>query len=211
MNGQRPESNSFFVDGISADSNGGVISGHSRAVSTGSAAGATALGTTQSLVSVEALQEFRVLTSSYSAEYGRTPGGQFTFLTRSGTNTPHGSLFYNFRSNVFDAIDWFAGHGTPGFISPARDLVKTTLGAHSGRQLSCPAATTAGTRPFSSSSYEGLYLPQPTPTIRPSLRHHQPTYTNRLPCPVTGPGMFPWGRHSYEDILGNPSGLGRTS
>ena len=102
VNGQRPESNSFFVDGISADSNGGVISGRSRTFSTGSAAGATALGTTQSLVSVEALQEFRVLTSSYSAEYGRTPGGQFTFLTRSGTNVPHGSLFYNFRSNTFD-------------------------------------------------------------------------------------------------------------
>ncbi len=64
VNGQPPEANSFFVDGISADSTAGVISGNSRTVNTGSAAGATALGTTQSLVSIEALQEFRVLSSS---------------------------------------------------------------------------------------------------------------------------------------------------
>ena len=150
VNGQRPESNSFFVDGIAADSNGGVTSGHSRTVSTGSAAGATALGTTQSLVSVEALQEFRVLTSSYSAEYGRTPGGQFTFLTRSGTNDRHGSVFYNFRNNVFDAIDWFAGQQAPAPSRPAHHTAKTILAVPSAHRSSCLAATTAGTRHFSS-------------------------------------------------------------
>ncbi len=43
----------------------------------GNVSSTTALGTTQSLVSVDALQEFRVNSSTYSAEYGRTPGGQF--------------------------------------------------------------------------------------------------------------------------------------
>lgn len=84
MNGQRAESNYFVVDGVSAKTGAGY---------SGSIPGQTILGTTQSLVSVDALQEFRATTSTYSSEYGRTPGGQFSFLTRSGTNEFHGSLF----------------------------------------------------------------------------------------------------------------------
>jgi hypothetical protein len=167
VNGQRPESNSFFVDGIAADSNGGVMSGHSRTVSTGSAAGATALGTTQSLVSLEALQEFRVLTSSYSAEYGRTPGGQFTFLTRSGTNDHHGSLFYNFRSNVFDAIDWFAGQQADGPYIPGVRFSQNDFGGTLGAPLVLPGIYNGRDRTFFFVSYEGLYVPQPTPQTYP--------------------------------------------
>lgn len=48
---------------------------------------------TQSLLSVDALQEFRVASSTYSAEYGRSPGRQLSFLTRSGTNDLHGTIF----------------------------------------------------------------------------------------------------------------------
>ena len=167
VNGQRPESNSFFVDGIAADSNGGVTSGHSRTVSTGSAAGATALGTTQSLVSVEALLEFRVLTSSYSAEYGRTPGGQFTFLTRSGTNDRHGSVFYNFRSNVFDAIDWFAGQQADGpFIAGTR-FSQNDFGGALGAPVALPGVYNGRDETFFFASYEGLYVPQPTPQTYP--------------------------------------------
>jgi hypothetical protein len=208
VNGQRPESNSFFVDGISADSNGGVISGHSRAVSTGSAAGATALGTTQSLVSVEALQEFRVLTSSYSAEYGRTPGGQFTFLTRSGTNVPHGSLFYNFRSNVFDAIDWFAGQGTPGFFIPGTRFSQNDFGGTLGAPVVLPGGYKGRDKTFFFLSYEGLYLPQPTPQSYP----YGPALDfSQIPAalfPVLE--CFPGGGAGLYDASGNPSGLGRT-
>jgi hypothetical protein len=208
VNGQRPESNSFFVDGISADSSGGVISGHSRTVSTGSAAGATALGTTQSLISVEALQEFRVLTSSYSAEYGRTPGGQFTFLTRSGTNTPHGSLFYNFRSNVFDAIDWFAGQDTPGFFVPGTRFSQNDFGGTLGAPVVLPGGYNGRDKTFFFLSYEGLYLPQPTPQTYPfgpvpDFYQTPPALFPVLECfPSGGPGLF--------DASGNPSGLGRT-
>jgi hypothetical protein len=167
VNGQRPESNSFFVDGIAADSNGGVTSGHSRTVSTGSDAGATALGTTQSLVSIEALQEFRVLTSSYSAEYGRTPGGQFTFLTRSGTNDRHGSLFYNFRNNVFDAIDWFAGQQAAGPYIPGTRFSQNDFGGAFGAPVVLPGAYNGRDKTFFFASYEGLYVPQPTPQTYP--------------------------------------------
>jgi hypothetical protein len=207
VNGQRPDSNSFFVDGIAADSNGGVTSGHSRTVSTGSAAGATALGTTQSLVSVEALQEFRVLTSSYSAEYGRTPGGQFTFLTRSGTNDRHGSLFYNFRNNVFDAIDWFAGQETPGFFIPGTRFSQNDFGGALGAPVILPGVYNGRDKTFFFVSYEGLYLPQPTPQTflyGPSfdLYYLAPSAMQPvLEC-------FPPG--SASDVSGSPSALGLT-
>ena len=68
---------------------------------------ANAAGGTNNLVSVDALQEFRILTSSYAPEYGRTPGGQIILLTRSGTNAFHGSIFEYFRNDKLDATNWF--------------------------------------------------------------------------------------------------------
>jgi hypothetical protein len=79
-------------------------------LSSGSLAGpgSNAAGGYNSLVSVEALQEFRILTSSFAPEFGRTPGGQITLLTRSGTNDFHGAAYEYFRNDVLDANDWFA-------------------------------------------------------------------------------------------------------
>ena len=67
----------------------------------------SASGGTNSLVSVDAMQEFRIQTSSFAPEFGRTPGGQISIVTRSGTNAFHGTLFEYFRNNVLDARDWF--------------------------------------------------------------------------------------------------------
>ena len=105
--GQRTSANNFLIDGVSA--NFGVS--HSSLVGDvrdGSAQAFSALGGTSSLVSVEALQEFRVETSSFAPEFGRSPGGQVILTTRSGTNDFHGGLYEYFRNNVLDANDWFA-------------------------------------------------------------------------------------------------------
>ena len=59
------------------------------------------------MVSVDALQEFRILTSSYAPEYGRTPGAQVLLVTRSGTNAFHGTTFDYVRNDKLDAADWF--------------------------------------------------------------------------------------------------------
>src|SRR4029077_4900402 len=61
-----------------------------------------------SLISVDAMQEFRVQASSFAPEFGRTPGGQISIVTRSGTNAFHGTLFEYFRNGVLDANYWFA-------------------------------------------------------------------------------------------------------
>src|SRR3984885_6390931 len=103
IDGQRTDGNYFTVDGVSANL-GGVLNaaGYDGGVS-GSTPSQTALGTTQSLVSIDALEEFKIQTSGYTAEYGRNPGGQVSFTTRSGTNDIHGSLFEHLRNTAFDA------------------------------------------------------------------------------------------------------------
>jgi hypothetical protein len=77
VNGLRTDSNNFMLDGVSA-MNGAAL-GFSRVTSTGSLSTSTVLGTTQSIISIDALQEFRIATSTYSAEYGRQPGAQVSF------------------------------------------------------------------------------------------------------------------------------------
>ncbi len=105
--GQRTDANSFTVDGVSA--NFGVVPGPApRETGSGSAQAFSAFGGTSSLVSVEALQEFRIETSSFAPEFGRTPGGQVILTTRSGANDFHGGVYEYFRNDVLDANDWFA-------------------------------------------------------------------------------------------------------
>lgn len=102
VNGQRATSNYLTVDGVSG--NLGAVPG--ALLQTGM--GQSATGGTNALVSVDELQEFKILTSSFAPEYGRTPGGQIILLTRAGTNSFHGTAFEYFRNNVLDANDWFA-------------------------------------------------------------------------------------------------------
>ncbi len=105
--GQRTSANNFLIDGVSA--NFGVTSTAVPGTSgTGAAQALSALGGTSSLVSVEALQEFRIETSSFAPEFGRSPGGQVSLTTRSGTNQFHGGIYEYFRNDVLDANDWFA-------------------------------------------------------------------------------------------------------
>jgi hypothetical protein len=85
--GTRPQLNNYRIDGISAiDAVGG---------SPGSVLG-VALG-------VDAIGEFSVVTSNYSAEYGRTAGGVINAVTKSGTNQFHGDAYWFIRDEGFDA------------------------------------------------------------------------------------------------------------
>ena len=106
VNGQRADANYFSVDGVSANFG---VTGLLQMVQTasGSLPALSVSGGTNSLVSVDAMQEFRVLTSSFAPEFGRTPGAQVSIVTRSGTNTFHGTVFEYFRNDVLDARDWF--------------------------------------------------------------------------------------------------------
>jgi hypothetical protein len=106
VNGQRADANAFSVDGVSATvaaTGGGFGEDY-----TGSHPTLSAAGTTSNLVSLDALQEFRIQTSSFAPEFGRTPGAQVQLITRSGANRLTGAGSYYVRHDAMDANDWFA-------------------------------------------------------------------------------------------------------
>ena len=63
--------------------------------------------------SPDGVEEFKVQTSNYSAEFGQSAGGVVNVITRSGTNTVHGSLYEFLRNEVFDARNFFAPTKAP--------------------------------------------------------------------------------------------------
>jgi len=99
ISGSRPTQNNYRIDGISVNdyTNGGP----------GSVEGST--------LGVDAVQEFSVLTSNYSAEYGRTSGGVINALTKSGTNRFHGSAYEYLRNSALDARNFFDPASIPAF------------------------------------------------------------------------------------------------
>ena len=91
ISGSRPQQSSYRVDGINVNDwlNGGP----------GSVLGAAA--------GVDSVEEFSVLTSNYSAEYGRTSGGVINAITHSGTNKWHGTAYEFLRNSALDASNYF--------------------------------------------------------------------------------------------------------
>ena len=106
VNGQRPDANYVMVDGVSA--NVGVGSGNTAQGSAGQLPATSIFGGTSNLVPLDALEEFRIQTSTFAAEYGRTAGAQISVVTKSGTNAFHGTAFEYFRNDKLDANDWLA-------------------------------------------------------------------------------------------------------
>lgn len=153
VNGQRADANYFSVDGVSADFG---VTGYLPLMQSGTGAlpALTVQGGTNSLVSVDAMQEFRVQTSSFAPEFGRMPGGQISILTRSGTNRFHGTVFEYFRNDVLDANNWFNGYTNHPPLPKAEERQNDFGGNLGGPILKDKA--------FFFFSYEGLRLRQPS-------------------------------------------------
>jgi outer membrane receptor protein involved in Fe transport len=149
VNGQRPNANYFTVDGVSANTgaNGG---GQPAQLPGNSLPDMTAFGSLHALASIEALDEFQLQTSSYSARYGQSPGGQVELSTRAGSNDFHGTAFFAFRNEALDANDWFAN--STG--QPRQPLRFQDFGGAAGGPI-------RRNRTFFFLSYEGLRLRQP--------------------------------------------------
>jgi Carboxypeptidase regulatory-like domain len=177
VNGQRGDANYFTVDGVSA--NFGVTAGAGLGQSGGGSLPAFSVsGGTNNLVSVDALQEFKIQTSTYAPEFGRTPGAQVQILTRSGTNNFHGSFFEYFRDDSLDAKDWFVNANR----LPKPVLRQNQFGGVFGGPLYLPrfgeggpALYDAKDRTFFFFSYEGLRLrlPQVASVDVPSIAARQ--------------------------------------
>lgn len=152
VNGQRASANYWMVDGVSANVGSSTSSSEGQMVA-GATGTASVLGGTNSLVSVDALQEFRIQTSTFAPEFGRTPGAQISIVTRSGTNRFHGLIFDYLRNDVFDANNWFNGYTNQPPLPKAKERQNDFGGTFSG--------PIAKGRTFFFFSYEGLRLRLP--------------------------------------------------
>ncbi len=99
INGMSFRSNSYLLDGAN-------MRGY---------AGTATVSAAETTLGVETIQEFRVVTNAYSADYGRSMGGVVSLVTKSGTNSLHGSSFEFFRDSAMDARGFFDGAKPPPF------------------------------------------------------------------------------------------------
>ena len=101
VSGNRPQQNLFLLNGVE----------FTGAAENNMQPG----GSSQELLGVDAVREFNVLRDSYSAEYGKRPGGQVIIVTQSGTNQLHGSAYEFLRNNALDAPNYFDQGSAPPF------------------------------------------------------------------------------------------------
>jgi hypothetical protein len=215
VNGQRSDSNYFTVDGVSA--NVGVAAGNPiNSSAAGSLPALSIAGGTASLISVDAVQEFKIQTSSFAPEFGRTPGAQISIASRPGTNAFHGSAFEYFRNGSLDASDWF----TAPYHVTKPDVHQNDFGGVFGGPIRLPGYN-GQDKTFFFVSYEGLRLRQPhvavtdvptlairqsaVPSIAPILNAFPIAAANAKPDPLDS------GLVSYSGSFSSPSTLNATS
>jgi len=218
VNGQRATSNYWTVDGVSANIGVGA-SGTPGSGIAGALPSFSAQGGTNSLVSVDALQEFRVQTSTYAPEFGRTSGGQISIVTRSGANQFHGAAFDYLRNDALDANNWFNGYVNNPPLPKAEERQNDFGGTLSGPILK--------DRTFFFFSYEGLRLrlPQTALSTVPDLSTRQNAvpamqpFLNAYPRP-NGPEILlpdqngvpqPTGSAEFNTSFSDPSTLDASS
>lgn len=97
IGGTRPQQNNYRLDGVTTNDYSGAGPGG-------------ALGGT---LGVDAIQEFTVVTSNATSDYGRTSGGVVSAVTREGTNQFHGSAYEFFRNSALDAKNYFSTTTAP--------------------------------------------------------------------------------------------------
>jgi hypothetical protein len=157
--GHRANENTYRVNGISIND-----------YSNGSPGGASGLN-----LGVDGIQEFSVLTSNYTAEYGRTSGAVINAITKSGVNDFHGTAFMFDRDKIFDAKNYFDPAGP---ISPFR---RVQFGVSGGTAIVKDKTFVYGT-------YEGVRQNKPG-----SQSIHVPTAAERaLAVPSIVPYLALW-------------------
>jgi hypothetical protein len=135
VNGGRDSSNAILMDGVPVTVNSNTNNMNAN----------TALPT------VEGVEEFRIQTNSYSAEYGRSGGGVLTIATKSGTNELHGTMFDFLRNSRMDANNFFAN-------SAGRRLgtfQRNEFGASVGGPIVIPKVYDGRNKSFFFNAFEG--------------------------------------------------------
>jgi Carboxypeptidase regulatory-like domain/TonB dependent receptor-like, beta-barrel len=221
VNGQRAGSNYFTVDGVSANF-GSTASTTLYEAAGGGVPAYSSQGSTASLASVDAVQEFSIQTSTYAPEFGRQPGAQVQLVTRSGANDFHGSLFEYLRNDKFDANNFFAN--ARGLARPP--IRQNDFGGVLGgpvrlpKSLFGPLGYDGRNRTFFFFSYEGVRLRTPFVTVPlqvPSLAARQSAtgalrdVLNSFPLPTGAAFADAPNAAPYQASFTNPSTLDATS
>jgi hypothetical protein len=178
VDGQRPESNNYLLDGVT---------------NVNRVDGGYALRTP-----VDAIQEFRILAETAPAEYGGTSGSTTTVITRSGTNALHGAVYEFLRNDALDARNFFAQTVEPlkqnqfgaTLGAPLRRNKDFLFGYYEGFR-NVQGVTQSATVPSDAErggDFSGLKDPQtglPAPLI--NFFSGQPFPGNRIPAPMLSP------------------------
>jgi outer membrane receptor protein involved in Fe transport len=131
VHGQRNDANNFQLDGVANVSLGG--------------------NTLQARPNVDAVQEFKIQTSNFSAEFGRNAGSIVTVVTKSGSNKFSGNVWEFLRDDQFQARNYFA-------LSDPPPLSQNQFGGTIGGPLVIPGIYAGRNRSFFFGSYEGFRL-----------------------------------------------------
>ncbi len=197
VNGQRPSSNLYKLDGVSANF-GSAAGGESPTVyASGNMPALTASGGGNGIATLDAISEFNMQSSAAPAEQGRVSGAQVNIVTKSGTNEFHGSLFHFFGNDALDANDWFAN--SRALKQPAKRL--NSFGGTFGGPIKKDQT-------FFFASYEGMRLRQPMVGITdvPSLASRAGALRSFLDVfPVANGASRPDGFAEFAASFANPA------
>lgn len=162
VHGNRSLQNNFLLDGV--DNN--TISTNVQELST-----------QVSRPSIDAINEFKVVTSPYAAEYGRAPGAAISVTTKSGTNSIHGTAYDYFRNDRFDSTTFFAERA--GQAKPENE--QNQFGGNLGGPL-------YKSRAFFFADFEGTRISKGTTRLTRVATESQRAglFTNTIRDPLTG-------------------------
>ena len=137
-------------------------------------------GETSFKASTDALQEFDVKTGLYSAEYGIRPGGQFTVVTRSGTNQVHGNLYWFHRNDNLDARNFFEQRKA--------EFKRNQLGATLGGPILIPGLVDGRDRAwfFVSYQFRSIRETRPLTGVVPTDAEKRGEFSSLILDPSTG-------------------------
>jgi hypothetical protein len=163
VNGARENENDYLVDGAHYED--------------------SVFSTGKNLPNPDALQEFNLITNTFSAEYGRSAGSIFNAVPKSGTNNVHGSAWDFLRNDAFDAKNYFLNFPGAKKSNLRQNQFGLTLGG--------PAIKNKW---FWFGSYQGLRISSqlpPTSVITPTAQERMGFFTTPLKDPSTGAPITP--------------------
>jgi hypothetical protein len=166
VNGSASLTNEILLDGTS-----NIVAGHGQLALT---------------PSVDSIQEFKVMTSTFSAEFGRTGGGVVNIVTKSGSNDLHGTVYEFLRNKVLDANNFF--NNLNGI--PRQPFVFNQYGTVIGGPVVLPKIYNGKNRTFFFFGYEGV-------KVRRAVN-----FVGTVPTELQKRGDFSQTRNSQGQLIG---------